>query len=115
MLGERIRVTVDDRDGQRRARVLGDLDVFSSQTLVAHALTGLPDTTTLLVIDLRDVSFVDSAGVSALVKLHREATSRAIDVRALLGGARRSINPTIVDVLQRVMRCDDDADVPAYH
>ncbi len=110
MLGERIRVTVDDRDGQRRARVLGDLDVFSSQTLVTRALAGLPESASSLVIDLRDVSFVDSAGVSALVKLHREATARSTDVHVLLGGARRTINPTIVDVLQRVMHCDESDD-----
>jgi hypothetical protein len=53
------------------------------------------------------VSFVDSAGVSALVRLQQEAKGRAVEVRARFGGAQHTINATVVDVLRRVLSVDD--------
>jgi anti-anti-sigma factor len=104
---EPIRVIVDDQDDGRHAKVRGVLDVFSSPMLAKRALAGLPDQTRALLLDLKDVSFVDSAGVSALVRLRQEAKSRAIDVRARLGGAQHTINETVVELLRRVLPCDD--------
>jgi anti-anti-sigma factor len=102
-----LRVDVQDSDEERRARVDGALDVFSSPLLAVRALAGLPETAKSLILDLRRVSFVDSAGVSALVKLHREARARAVDVRAQLGDAKSKINATMVDVIRRVVPVDD--------
>jgi anti-anti-sigma factor len=108
MVDHEIRIDVDDSvDGDRLARVRGVLDVFSSPALAANALANLPDKTRDLIIDLRDVSFVDSAGVSALVRLQQEAKGRAVEVRARLGGAQHTINATVVDVLRRVLSIDD--------
>ena len=104
---EPIRVIVDDQDDGRHARIRGVLDVFSSPALATRALAGLPEHTRALWIDLKDVSFVDSAGVSALVKLRQEATSRAVDVRARFGDAQQTINSTVVELLRRVLPCDD--------
>ena len=83
------------------------LDVFTSPVLAARALRGLPDETRALLLDLKDVSFVDSAGVSALVRLHQEGRARAVEVRARLNGAQQTINATIVDVLRRVLPVED--------
>ncbi|HYL53913.1 MAG TPA: STAS domain-containing protein [Acidimicrobiia bacterium] len=103
-----IRIDVDDSaDGDRLARIRGVLDVFSSPALATRALANLPDKTRDLIIDLREVSFVDSAGVSALVRLQQEAKGRALDVRARFGGAQHTINATVVDVLRRVLSVDD--------
>jgi anti-anti-sigma factor len=104
---EPIHVDVADDDDVRRARIWGVLDVFSSPALVARALAGLPDETRNLLIDLRDVSFVDSAGISALVRLRQEATSRAVVVQARLGKAQETVNQTVIDVLRRVLPCED--------
>ena len=71
--------------------------------MAKRALENLPDQTRAIVIDLREVSFVDSAGVSALVRLHQEATHRALDVHARLGAANERINATVVDVVRRVL------------
>lgn len=104
---EPIRVIVDDQDDGRHAKIRGVLDVFSSPALATRTLAGLPEHTRALLIDLKDVSFVDSAGVSALVRLRQEATSRAVEVRARLGGAQHTINATVVELLRRVLPCDD--------
>jgi anti-anti-sigma factor len=108
VIHEPVEITLDDdEDEGRLARVKGVLDVFTSPTLATRALAGLPDHTRALVIDLREVSFVDSAGISALVRLRQEAKSRAIDVHARLGGASKRMNATVVDVVRRVLPCDD--------
>ena len=78
-----------------------------SPALAARVLANLPGETRQLLIDLRDVRFVDSAGVSALVRLRQEGRARAVDVRARLGGAQTQINSTVVELLQRVLPCDD--------
>jgi anti-anti-sigma factor len=104
---ESILVTVDDRDHNRCAKVRGALDVFTSPSLPRRALEGLPDETNDLLLDLRGVSFVDSAGVSALVRLQQECRSRAVVVHARLGNAQHLIHSTVVDVLRRVLPVDD--------
>ena len=109
MMHEAVEITLDDTDEEagRLASIKGVLDVFSSPTLVKRALAGLPEHTHSIVIDLRDVSFVDTAGISALVRLHEEARDRALVVHAHLGGASKRMNATIVDVVRRVLPCDD--------
>ena len=108
MVVAEMHVTVDDEEPKvRLAHVDGVLDVFTSPVLVARALAGLPDTARSLVIDLREVSFVDSAGISALCRLGEEAQARAMDVHAQLGDAANRINSTVVDVIRRVLPCDD--------
>jgi anti-anti-sigma factor len=97
----------DDEDDGRHARVRGVLDVFTSPVLAAKVLANLPGDTRKLLIDLRDVNFVDSAGVSALVRLRQEGRARAVDVRARIGGAHSQINSTVVDLLHRVIPVDD--------
>ena len=92
MVDHEIRIDVDDSvDGDRLARVRGVLDVFSSPALAASALANLPDKTRDLIIDLRDVSFVDSAGVSALVRLQQEAKGRAVEEIASELGAEAEL------------------------
>ena len=107
MVHESISVIVDDSDDSRFAKVRGTLDVFTSPALVGRALAGLPDEVRALIVDLGDVSFVDSAGVSALVRLKQTAQSRAVDMHARFGNAKYTMHSTIVDVLRRVLPCDD--------
>ena len=109
MIHEPVDIVLDDTDeaAGRLAKVRGVLDVFTSPTLATRALANLPDQTRAIVIDLREVSFVDSAGISALVRLRQEATHRALDVHARLGGAQEHINSTVVDVVRRVLPCVD--------
>ncbi len=106
-----IEIEVDEGETSRLARVHGMLDVFSSSGLVQKALAGIPATAHSLVLDLRDVKFVDSAGVSAVVRLAQEAKSRAIELHTRIG-ATTKINETIVQTLCRVVPCDDDEKQP---
>ncbi len=100
-------MTIDDTEHNRCAKVRGVLDVFTSPSLASRALAGLPEATHDLFLDLRGVSFVDSAGVSALVRLQQECRSRAVAVHAHLGNAQHVIHGTMVDLLRRVLPVDD--------
>ena len=71
---ERILLTIDEHDGVPVARLAGELDKLAVEQARAHldplAVAGK------LVIDLDEVTFVDSAGLHALFGLAKLATSR---------------------------------------
>ncbi len=103
-------VEVDDELGVRVARVSGSLDVFSASVVGARILSKLPSDTMELVLDLDDIGFMDSAGVSALVRLRENAKLRTMNVHAHLGDAPH-VSPTLVAVLRRMFVVDDVVDL----
>jgi anti-anti-sigma factor len=105
-------VIVDDHLGVRIARVGGVLDVFSAGVVGARILDGLPSNATELILELDRIEFMDSAGVSALVRLREHARLRALNVHVQLGAAPH-VNPTVVAVLRRVFVVDDVVDLSA--
>jgi anti-anti-sigma factor len=69
-------------DGSDLVTARGDLDVFSAQRFRDAALH--PDlSAALLVLDLTDVTFLDSSGVGALVAIQREARARDAEVNVV--------------------------------
>ena len=100
-------ILIVDGAGVRVASVRGVLDVFSASVVGARILAKLPADVKQLVIDLDGIEFMDSAGVSALVRLREHAGTRGLDVHVRLGHAPH-MNPTVIAVLRRVLVCDDD-------
>ena len=75
-------------------RVRGELDVAVAPQ-VATAVGELLDTgCTRIVIDLRDLTFLDSAGVHTIASAHRTAAERGVAVSVVRG------SPTVQRVLQ---------------
>jgi anti-sigma B factor antagonist len=108
----RIVQTVDRADGVRVVTVSGVVDVFNAGALSRDAVAGLPNEARAIVLDLEAVSFLDSAGISAIVKLVRQLRSQAIPLRASIG-TDSSLSPTIVELLRQVVPFDDpDAAAP---
>jgi anti-sigma B factor antagonist len=74
-----VEIRVASADGQLRLtllQVMGDLDVEAAALLRAHLHDALDEGRENVVIDLRDVSLIDSTGIGALVgglKRSREA------------------------------------------
>src|SRR5919107_2250819 len=67
-------VTVVPSDGERRLDVHGDLDVEGASALRAALEETLQDgSPEALVVDLSDVEFVDSLGLSGLLRCARDA------------------------------------------
>ena len=84
-----------DPGGQVRMSLTGEIDMSSVGTL-AHALAALQRTAASLVIDLADVTFLDSTGIAALVIAHRRAVAagRTLTVVNAQAGVRRVLDIT---------------------
>ncbi len=69
---------VEVRDDERAVviGVSGELDLASSPELEAELERGTSSDVELLIIDLRKLEFMDSTGLSVLVRAHQKATER---------------------------------------
>jgi anti-sigma B factor antagonist len=72
-----------------RLSVTGDVDLLSAPSLVATIDEVLRERPETLVLDLTGVSFLDSAGISALARAYHAAT--AIGAQLSLTGARQMV------------------------
>src|SRR5262245_34772808 len=102
------RVDVADEPGQRIAKLSGPLDVYSSFLLAGKVLSGLPEDVRNLLLDLRSISILDSAGISALMKLRSAARARGFDVRVYLGDDC-ALHETVKSVVRRILPSTDTA------
>jgi anti-sigma B factor antagonist len=80
-----------DRVGER-ARLVGELDV-DTVTRLDRALAGHDPDGGRMVLDLADLYFVDSSGLSALLKLHRRLAEQGacLALRDVRPNVRRTI------------------------
>lgn len=69
--------------------VSGELDIATVDELSAAARTALETTASTLVLDFGGVTFVDSTGLGALVRLRKEAEQRGLRLR--LEGVRPEV------------------------
>ena len=110
---------VDVRNQNRTALVVvsGELDVASGPTLEQElATTGASDAQ-LLILDLRDLEFIDSTGLSILIKAHQqaEASGRRFavvrgrsQVQRLLGLTGLEERLTLVDSPEELLGVADE-------
>jgi len=79
-------------DGERSARMTGELDLGTYDTAMA-ALAGLFEASGDVVLDVSDLTFVDSSGIRLFILLHQSLGQRG---RLVL----RSPSPHVAGVLQ---------------
>ena len=79
------------RDGDALVlHVAGDLDVLTAPTLMTHLDVALSGGTALLIVDLLDVTFLSSAGISVLVETHRLTEPAGVSLRVVAEGPATS-------------------------
>lgn len=100
-------IVIVDENGVRMASLSGELDVFSSSVLESRLLAGLPSDTSELVVDVSELSAIDSGGISALVRLREHGRSRGLTVGLRLGAVSQ-LNPTAHALLRRLWPVDVD-------
>jgi stage II sporulation protein AA (anti-sigma F factor antagonist) len=68
--------SVDVQDGEQAVLIVvsGELDLASSPELERELKHGTASEAELLIIDLRKLEFMDSTGLSVLVRAHQNAT-----------------------------------------
>jgi anti-anti-sigma factor len=80
-------VQCDDVDGVRHVRLAGALDVFTAGVVPERVFAGLPSVVGVIELDLSAVEFVDSAGLSAILRTCARARECGLAVRAEVGDA----------------------------
>ncbi|HEX3790362.1 MAG TPA: STAS domain-containing protein [Pseudonocardiaceae bacterium] len=89
---ELLTTQVTVRGGAVVVRLVGDLDLATVDTAAAALDEPAARTATALVLDLTDLRFFASAGLSLLIRLYEDAQTRQLDVR-LAGDQRAVLRP----------------------
>lgn len=99
-------IEVDSRSGTTVVAVSGELDLLTAPRLRQVLFDPLLCSQPRVVVDLREVSFLDSTGIGTLVAGRRWATSREVDFALLCvdGPALRTIELVSLDKVFRVHR-----------
>ncbi|PRC44044.1 anti-sigma factor antagonist [Mycobacterium sp. ITM-2017-0098] len=82
---------VPRRDGEVVVlRVVGDLDALTAPTLGTHLDVALAGAPSVLIVDITEVGFLASAGISMLVETHRLTSRADISLRVVADGPATS-------------------------
>jgi anti-sigma B factor antagonist len=93
------------RDGDVAVlRVVGDLDALTAPTLGTYLDVALANAPSVLIVDITEVGFLASAGISMLVETHRLTSRADISLRVVADGPATS-RPL------RMMRIDEVVDL----
>jgi anti-sigma B factor antagonist len=95
------------RDGAVTVSVAGEVDTFTAPTLRSALDAELERRPPELVLDLRGVRFLGSAGLTALVKTKKSADARGIALR-LIAGTRPVTRPLQVTGLDAMFTITGD-------
>lgn len=99
------RVEVKEEPQATVLAVQGELDLASSSTL-EEELTRLPEDTGLVILDLRELEFMDSTGLSVLVKAHQRAEERGHRFTLVRGRPQVQRLLTLTGVAGRIEMAD---------
>ncbi len=112
-VSSRLRLRTRAVDGCLVVKVGGEVDLASAPTLQDHLLGHIGLGEPCLVVDLSEVDFMDSTGLSALVVAYRQAgeVGSSLRVAAAQPTVRRVLEITKLDVL--LEHHDDVADAVA--
>jgi len=90
------RVEVRSEDGAPLLFVKGELDLASSPALEQELERVTADSPSLIIIDLRELDFMDSTGLSVLIRAHQRAQEQGRRLGIVNGSrqVRRLLNLT---------------------
>jgi anti-sigma B factor antagonist len=99
-------ISVRDEDDLRVVAVAGEVDASNAEDLRAAALAELPNSARGLILDLRELSYIDSAGIAfifeAAERLGRRGQGLALVV--VPGAAfRRALDVTEIDAVAPIV------------
>jgi anti-sigma B factor antagonist/stage II sporulation protein AA (anti-sigma F factor antagonist) len=85
------------RDGILVVRLEGEIDLSNSRELRASLLREMSNSLLGLIIDLTDVTYLDSAGIRAIFELREDLDTRGQEIRLVV--PRTSIVATALDLV----------------
>jgi len=99
-------VTIAADDGVVVASLSGEIDLSNAAEITDALLGGIPNEALGLVIDLSEVSYIDSAGVRMLAELDHRLGWRAQTLRVVAPEESRSRRVLEIAGLERVLSLD---------
>jgi anti-anti-sigma factor len=99
-------VAIEVEDGVVVAGISGEIDLSNAAEITDALLGGVPNEALGLVIDLSEVSYLDSAGVRMLAELDHRLGWRAQVLRVVAPEASRSRRVLEIAGLERVLSVD---------
>jgi anti-anti-sigma factor len=105
-LTEHPTVTIAADDGVVVASLSGEIDLSNAAEITDALLGGVPNEALGLVIDLSEVSYIDSAGVRMLAELDHRLGWRAQTLRVVAPEESRSRRVLEIAGLERVLSLD---------
>jgi len=99
-------VTIAAADGVVVASLSGEIDLSNAAEITDALLGGVPNEALGLVIDLSEVSYIDSAGVRMLAELDHRLGWRAQTLRVVAPEESRSRRVLEIAGLERVLSLD---------
>jgi anti-sigma B factor antagonist len=93
-----------------RLKVGGEIDSSSAPVLAQRLLEVLTGPLSELIVDLCDVTFLDSAGLSVLASAHRRAADKQVPMR-VLASSRAVVRPLQITGLWQLLNAEQVASV----
>ena len=103
-------VAIGIEDGVVVAGIAGEIDLSNATEITDALLGGVPNEALGLVIDLSNVSYLDSAGVRMLAELDHRLGWRAQSLRVVAPETSRSRRVLVIAGLERVLSLETSVD-----
>jgi anti-sigma B factor antagonist len=100
---------VSRRDSSAAVRAAGEIDSTTAPLLSQHLTELLDAEVREIVVDLRGVTFLDSAGLCVLATMHRRAVRQDVRTR-VLAGSRAVVRPLQITGLWDLLRAEQVTD-----
>jgi anti-sigma B factor antagonist len=107
--GELVTFDVSQADASAAVRAAGEIDSTTAPLLNQHLTELLDGQVRELTVDLRGVSFLDSAGLCVLATAHRRAVRQDVRLR-VLASSRAVVRPLQITGLWDLLRAEQVAD-----
>jgi len=101
-------LTLSEHDGFKVARLDGEIDVANAIELETELTWAIPNTALGLIVDLSEVSFIDSTGIRCLFDLAMRLDGRQQDLRLVLGRGTNLYRTLTLVQLHTVVPIFDD-------
>ena len=106
----KFRVDVREQDGAPLLAVIGELDLASTPALEQELERVSADAPSLVIIDLRELDFMDSTGLSVLIRAHQQSQQAGYRLGIVNGSRQIRRLLTLTGVADRLTIADSPED-----
>jgi anti-sigma B factor antagonist len=107
--GELVTFDVSRADSWAAVRAAGEIDSTTAPLLSQHLTELLDAEVREIIVDLRGVTFLDSAGLCVLATMHRRAVRQDVRTR-VLAGSRAVVRPLQITGLWDLLHAEQISD-----